>query len=86
MRTFLPVRRIVAGVAVSAALVGGGAALAVPAHAQPRNPCVSLRATYDMWMDQWQWDIDNQSGQAAYDRDYDHVMAAYDRASAAGCM
>jgi len=37
-------------------------------------------------MDQWQWDIDNQSGQAAYDRDADHALAALDRASAAGCM
>jgi len=86
MPTFLPARRIAAGVAVTAALAGGGAALAAPAHAQPRNPCVSLRTTYDMWMDQWQWDIDNQSGQAAYDRDADHALAALDRLGAAGCL
>jgi len=84
MPTFPRIRRTAACVLAAAALAGGGVALAAPAHAMPR--CTSLIATYEAWMDQWTWDIENQSGQAAEGRDAVQAAAAYNRADAAGCM
>ena len=80
----MKIRRIAAGVLAAAALAGAGLALAAPAQAQPR--CTSLIATYEAWMDQWTWDIANQSGQAAEGRNAVQAAAAYNRADAAGCM